>query len=53
MAFVLLNRYIDLADAIDDPSSGMAALNDTTDYDNTDIPVSDISLPENNILSSD
>lgn len=50
MAFVLLNRYTEIADAIDDPDS-VGTLNDTSDYDNTDIPCRDISLPESNILT--
>ncbi|OMJ93989.1 hypothetical protein SteCoe_2903 [Stentor coeruleus] len=46
-----LNRYLDLADAIEDPEGGVAALGDTADFEGTDIPVYDIPLPENNFTS--
>ena len=53
MGFVFLNRYLDLADAIQDPDGGVAALSDSTDFENTDIPVYDIPLPESNFTSED
>jgi intraflagellar transport protein 172 len=50
MAFVFLNRYLDLAEAIDDPEG--AALADNTDFADTDLPSPyDIPLPEKNLLS--
>ena len=49
-AFVFLNRYLDLADAIDDPDG--AALADNTDFNTSDIPSPyDIPLPDKNLLS--
>ena len=45
MAFVLLSRYLDIADAIDDPENGAANLADSSDFDCSDIPVNDIPLP--------
>jgi intraflagellar transport protein 172 len=51
MAFILLNRYLELAEAIEDPNS--AALEEGSgDFEGTDIPSPfEIPLPENNILS--
>mgnify|MGYP000140699940 FL=1 len=48
MAFIFLNRYLDIAEAIDDPDTGAAALGDNTDFELTDIPTYDIPLPESN-----
>jgi len=49
MAFVLLNRYLDLYDAIEDPDS--ASL-DNALFEGTDIPSPyDVPLPEKNFLS--
>ena len=51
MAFVLYNRYLDLAEAIDCPSN---ATLDNTEFENTDIPSPyDIPLPESNITTED
>jgi len=51
MAFVFFNRYLDLADAIDDPNSANI---DNAEFDATDIPSPyDIPLPEANITSAD
>jgi hypothetical protein len=47
MAFVFLNRYIDLADAIDD---GTNEIVDNQYLANTDIPY-EINLPETKYLS--
>jgi intraflagellar transport protein 172 len=47
MAFVFLNRYIDLADAIDE---GNGELMDNQYLTDTDIP-NEISLPERKYLS--
>ena len=50
MAFVFLNRYLDLAEAIEDPDS--AQLSDNLDFQGTDVPSPfDIPLPETNLLS--
>ena len=46
MGFMLLNRYLDLADAIDDNGELM----DSGEFSNTDIPM-DIHLPEKKFLS--
>ena len=46
MAFMFLNRYIDLADAIDENGELM----DNVDFANTDIPF-DIHLPQTKYLS--
>ena len=53
MAFIFLNRYLDLADAIQDPEGGVAALGDSADFEGTDIPVYDIPLPDSNFTSDD
>ena len=53
MAFVFLNRYLDLADAIQDPEGGLAALGDSADFEGTDIPVYDIPLPDSNFTTED
>ena len=53
MAFVFLNRYLDLADAIQDPEGGVAALGDSTDFEGTDIPILDILLPDSNFTSEE
>ena len=51
MAFVFFNRYLDLAEAIDDPNSANI---DNAEFDQTDIPSPyDIPLPEKNLLSDD
>ena len=51
MGFILLNRYLDLYDAIDDPDS--ASL-DNTQFEGTDIPSPyDVPLPEKNFLPAD
>lgn len=48
LAFVLLNRYLDLSEAIDDGDLGMV---DNTDFLGTDIPAPlDISLPKQQYL---
>ena len=47
MAFMFLNRYIDLADAIDDENGDML---DNADFVNTDIPF-EINLPPKKYLS--
>ena len=47
MAFMFLNRYIDLADAIDDENGDML---DNADFLNTDIPF-EINLPQKKYLS--
>lgn len=52
MAFIFLNRYLDLNDAISDSESGGAALADTTDFEGTDIPMDITSLPETNMVST-
>lgn len=51
MAFVFYNRYLDLAEAIEDPNSAQI---DNTEFDSTDIPSPyDIPLPEQNITNDD
>ena len=48
MSFVFFNRFLDLADAIDDPNAGM---DENNDFVYTDIPsVFDLSLPEKNYV---
>jgi hypothetical protein len=47
MAFLILNRYIDFADAIED---GTGEIMDNAYFSETDIPV-DINLPEVKFLS--
>ena len=50
MAFIFLNRYIDLYDAIEDPDNNGISNND--DFEETDIPSPyEISLPEKNLLT--
>lgn len=52
MAFVFLKRYLDLAEAIEDPDN--AQFEDNVDFQDTDIPSPfDIPLPEQNLLSED
>lgn len=49
-AFLYLNRYIDLYDAIDDPDN--AGQIDNNEFELTDIPTPfEIPLPEKNIIS--
>jgi intraflagellar transport protein 172 len=49
MAFIFLNRYIDLYDAIEDPENN--PISDNADFEGTDIPSPyDISLPEKNLI---
>ena len=51
MAFIFLNRYLDLADAIEDPQG--CAFGDNQEFENSDIPSPyDITLPEKNMLSA-
>jgi intraflagellar transport protein 172 len=51
-AFIFMNRYIDLYDAIDDLEN--AGGFDNTDFENTDIPKPEyIPLPETNFIASD
>lgn len=51
MAFIFLRRYLDIAEAIDDPETGASALTDTSDFDQTDIPTYNIPLPNSNFTS--
>jgi intraflagellar transport protein 172 len=44
MAFVLLNRFLDLADALEDPEADMSQL-ENADFADTDVPF-DVALPE-------
>ena len=44
MAFVLLNRFLDLCDAMDDPDSSAAVL-ENSDFADTDIPF-DFHIPQ-------
>lgn len=51
MAFVFFNRYLDLAEAIEDPNSANI---DNAEFDATDIPSPyDIPLPETNLTAED
>ena len=52
-AFIFLNRYLDLSEAIEDTEGGgTAGLSDNTDFEGTDVPSPfDIPLPESNILN--
>ena len=52
MASVLLNRYLDLNEIIEDPDS--ANLPESNDFDNTDIPSPyDVSMPVKNFVSNE
>ena len=52
MAFLFYKRFLDLAEAIEDPDN--APFEDNADFEGTDIPSPfDIPLPENNIMSED
>jgi hypothetical protein len=44
MAFVMLNRFLDLADALEDPEADMSQL-ENADFADTDVPF-DVALPE-------
>jgi intraflagellar transport protein 172 len=44
MAFVVLNRFLDLADALDDPEADMSQM-ENADFADTDVPF-DVALPE-------
>lgn len=44
MAFVMLNRYLDLADGLEDPEANMSQL-ENADFADTDVPF-DIQLPD-------
>jgi intraflagellar transport protein 172 len=51
MAFVLLNRYLDIFEVIEDPDNNN--LGDNSDFENSDIPSPyDVPLPEKNLISS-
>ena len=51
MAFVFFNRYLDLAEAIEDPNSAQI---DNTEFEGTDVPSPyDIPLPEQNLTTED
>jgi len=51
MAYIFLNRYIDLYDAIEDPDNN--GITDNAEFEETDIPSPyDIALPEKNFLSA-
>lgn len=45
MAFVILNRYLDLADAQEDPSAHSLADLESADFAGTDVPA-DAPIPE-------
>lgn len=50
MAFIFLNRYIDLYDAIEDPDNN--GITDNAEFEDTDIPSPyDIALPEKNFIN--
>ncbi|KAF5830572.1 intraflagellar protein IFT172 [Dunaliella salina] len=51
MAFVMLNRYLDLCDAMDEPDSTIAAL-ENADFAETDIPF-DFNIPQRPYASED
>jgi intraflagellar transport protein 172 len=49
MALVLLNRYLDIYEGIEDPDNNN--LGDNSDFQNTDIPSPfDVPLPEKNFI---
>jgi len=51
MAFIFLNRYIDLYDAIEDPENN--GITDNAEFEETDIPSPyDIALPEKNFMDA-
>lgn len=51
MAFVFFNRYLDLAEAIEDPNSASI---DNREFEGTDIPSPyDVPLPEQNLTNED
>jgi intraflagellar transport protein 172 len=50
LAFVLLNRYLDIFEVIEDPENNN--LGDNSDFNNSDIPSPyDVPLPEKNIIN--
>ena len=50
LAFVLLNRYLDIFEVIEDPENNN--LGDNTDFNNTDVPSPyDVPLPEKNVIN--
>ena len=52
MAFLFFKRYLDLAEAIEDPDN--APFEDNADFQDTDVPSPfDIPLPENNLMGED
>ena len=54
MAFILLNRYLDLAEAIEETEGGAGGLQDNSAFQETDIPSPfDTPLPEKNLLPED
>jgi intraflagellar transport protein 172 len=51
MAFILLNRYLDIYEVIEDPDNN-GGLAEQGDFVNTDIPnLFDVYLPEANLIS--
>ncbi|MEW5300130.1 MAG: hypothetical protein WDW38_002966 [Sanguina aurantia] len=51
MSFVMLNRYLDLTDAMDEPDSSNASI-ENADFANTDIPY-DFVIPQRSYVSDD
>ena len=50
LAFVLLNRYLDIFEVIEDPDSNN--LGDNSEFQNSDIPSPyDVPMPEKNLIA--
>ena len=51
LAFVLLNRYLDIYEVIEDPNDQNNNLGDNAEFANTDIPSPyDVPLPDKNLI---
>jgi hypothetical protein len=51
MAFVMLNRFLDLSDAMDDPDSSAAVI-ENSDFADTDVPF-DFHIPQRPYVNED
>lgn len=51
MAFVMLNRYLDLSDAMDEPDSSAAVI-ENSDFADTDVPF-DFHIPQRPYVNED
>ena len=51
MAFVLLNRFLDIADIVEDNNGGLTTTLDNSDFELTDIPFEKLLIPNQSSVS--